>query len=172
MNHYPLLYTEEIFDMPVRDLAEDNSHLWLWCTNGTIREAYEVAKAWGFTVRSPLVWIKFRLGLGNYLRNSNEILLFCTRGRAPVQFRSQPTWFNAPVAEHSKKPDEAVAIIERVSPGPYLELFARRQPFSRSDWSIWGLEVPSDIEIPGYPVPNYSQRAPATTPARSHPDVQ
>ena len=67
---------------------------------------------------------------------------------------SQPTWFNAPVTEHSRKPAEQFAIIERVSQGPFLELFARRRPDSRQDWRVWGDEIDSDIAIPGYPVPS------------------
>jgi len=150
--HYDLMNLAQIKAMPIADLAEDDAHLWLWVTNGTLRHGYDVAEAWGFTVRSPLTWIKFRLGLGNYLRNATEHVLFATRGRAPVNFNSQPTWINAPVQDHSHKPEEQYALIERVSPGPYLELFARRRPPSTADWSVWGNEVDSDIVIPGYPV--------------------
>jgi N6-adenosine-specific RNA methylase IME4 len=150
--HYDLMTLAQIKAMPVADLAEDDAHLWLWVTNGTLRHGYDVAEAWGFTVRSPLTWIKFRLGLGNYLRNATEHVLFATRGRAPVNFNSQPTWINAPVQDHSHKPEEQYALIERVSPGPYLELFARRRPSSSADWSVWGNEVDSDLVIPGYPV--------------------
>ena len=105
--------------------------------------------------------VKFRLGLGGryQLRNATEQLLFCTRGRAPLGSRSQPTWFNAPVTEHSRKPAEQFAIIERVSPGPYLELFARRRPESNQPWAVWGDQVDSDIRIPGFAVPRYSERA-------------
>jgi N6-adenosine-specific RNA methylase IME4 len=152
--HYPLMSLERIKAMPVADLAEDDSHLWLWCTNASLRDGYDVAEAWGFTPRSVLTWVKFRLGLGHYLRNSTEHVLFCTRGHAPVQFRSQPTWINAPVEEHSRKPDEFYAVIERISQGPYLELFARRRPPSTRGWFIWGNEVDADIRIPGYPVPS------------------
>lgn len=152
--HYDLLSLDRIKAMPVRELAAEDAHLWLWTTNATLRDGYDVAEAWGFTVRSPLTWVKFRLGLGKYLRNSTEHLLFATRGRAPVNFRSQPTWINAPVQEHSHKPEEVFAIIERISDGPYLELFARRRPPSRAAWSVWGNEVASDIRIPGYPVPS------------------
>lgn len=148
--HYSLMTLDEIAALPVADLAEDNAHLWLWVTNATLRQGYDIAEAWGFTVRSPLTWVKFRLGLGTYLRNSTEHLLFATRGTAPVEFRSQPTWINAPVQDHSHKPEEQYALIERVSPGPYLELFARRpQP----GWDAWGNEVASDVMLPGYPVP-------------------
>lgn len=40
--------------------------------------------------------------------------------------------------EHSRKPDELYEIIEKCSPGPYLELFARCQ---RPGWDQWGNEV-------------------------------
>jgi N6-adenosine-specific RNA methylase IME4 len=154
VRHYQLMTLDRIKAMPVENLAEDSAHLWLWVTNATLRDGYDVAEGWGFTVRSPLTWVKFHLGLGRYLRNSTEHLLFATRGKAPVQFRSQPTWLNAPVQDHSHKPEEQYALIERVSPGPYLELFARRQPPSNADWSVWGNQIDSDIELPGYPVPS------------------
>ncbi|TMQ91750.1 methyltransferase [Actinomadura soli] len=152
--HYPLLTLERIKALPVAELAEDDAHLWLWTTNSALRDAFDVAEAWGFIVRSPLTWVKFSLGLGHYLRNSTEHLLFATRGRAPVRFRSQPTWINAPVQEHSHKPEEQYAVIERISHPPYLELFARRRPPSDKPWFVWGNEVDADIVIPGYPVPS------------------
>ena len=159
--HYRTMSLARITALPVGALAARDAHLWLWTTNALLPTAYEVAAAWGFTVRSPLTWVKFRLGLGGryQLRNATEQLLFCTRGRAPLGSRSQPTWFNAPVTEHSRKPAEQFAIIERVSPGPYLELFARRRPESNQPWAVWGDQVVSDIRIPGFAVPRYSERA-------------
>ena len=159
--HYRTMSLARITALPVGALAARDAHLWLWTTNALLPTAYEVAEAWGFTVRSPLTWVKFRLGLGGryQLRNATEQLLFCTRGRAPLGSRSQPTWFNAPVTEHSRKPAEQFAIIERVSPGPYLELFARRRPESNQPWAVWGDQVDSDIRIPGFAVPLYSERA-------------
>lgn len=159
--HYRTMSLARIKALPVGALAARDAHLWLWTTNALLPKAYEVAEAWGFTVRSPLTWVKFRLGLGGryQLRNATEQLLFCTRGRAPLGSRSQPTWFNAPVTEHSRKPAEQFAIIERVSPGPYLELFARRRPESNQPWAVWGDQVASDIRIPGFAVPRYSEWA-------------
>ena len=159
--HYRTMSLARIMALPVGVLAARDAHLWLWTTNALLPKAYEVAEAWGFTVRSLLTWVKFRLGLGGryQLRNATEQLLFCTRGRAPLGSRSQPTWFNAPVQEHSRKPAEQFAIIERVSPGPYLELFARRRPESNQPWAVWGDQVDSDIRIPGFAVPRYSERA-------------
>ena len=159
--HYRTMSLARIKALPVGSLVARDAHLWLWTTNALLPRAYEVAEAWGFTVRSPLTWVKFRLGLGGryQLRNATEQLLFCTRGKAPLGSRSQPTWFNAPVQEHSRKPAEQFAIIERVSPGPYLELFARRRPESNQPWAVWGDQVASDIRIPGFAVPRYSERA-------------
>ena len=158
--HYRTMSLARIKALPVGALAARDAHLWLWTTNALLPKAYEVAEAWGFTVRSPLTWVKFRLGLGGryQLRNATEQLLFCTRGKAPLGSRSQPTWFNAPVTEHSRKPAEQFAIIERVSPGPYLELFARRWPESNQPWAVWGDQVDSDIRLPGFAVPRYSER--------------
>ncbi|PPF20833.1 MT-A70 family methyltransferase [Rathayibacter sp. AY1A7] len=152
--HYTLMSLDHIKAMPVEALAAENAHLWLWVTNATLEHGYDVIRAWGFTPRSPLTWIKPRILLGNYLRNATEHLLFATKGKAPVRYKSQPTWMFAPLQAHSHKPEEQFAVIERISDGPYLELFARRRPPSNADWSVWGNEVDSDISIPGYPVPS------------------
>lgn len=154
-SHYELMPLDSIKAMPVAQLAAENAHLYLWCPNGLIPEALAVITAWKFTFRSPIYWIKPRLGLGNYIRNASETLLFATRGKAPVKFRSQPNWLFAPQQEHSHKPEEQFAIIERLSDGPYLELFARRR---QPRWDCWGNEIDSDIIIPGYPVPTYSDK--------------
>lgn len=157
--HYRLMSLERIKALPVAQLAQPDAHLWLWVTNATLRDGYDVAEAWGFTPRSLLTWIKPRFTLGNYLRNATEHLLLATRGRAPVAYHSQPTWMFAPLQDHSHKPEEQFAIIERVSQGPYLELFARRRPPSNKSWAVWGNQIDSDIHIPGYPVPRYRKKA-------------
>ena len=154
--HYPLMTLDQIKAMPVKDLSEENAHLYLWVPNGLLQEGLDVIKAWGFTYRSPIYWIKPRLcGLGQYIRNALETCLFATRGRAPVKFHAQPNWLFAPLQDHSHKPEEQFAIIERLSSGPYLELFARRR---QPGWDVWGNEIDSDLVIPGYPVPRYSAK--------------
>ena len=152
--HYQLMTLDRIKAMPVADLATEDAHCWLWVTNASLRDGYDVLEAWGFTPRSIMTWVKPRLGLGNYLRNATEHVLFGTRGHAPVRFKAQPTWLFAPLQKHSHKPEEQYAVIERISGGPYLELFARRRPPSSSRWAVWGNEIHSDISIPGYPVPS------------------
>ena len=152
IQHYNLMTLRQIKDMPVADLALPNSHCWVWCTNATLRDAYDVLEAWSFIPRSPLTWVKPRLGLGSYLRNMTEHVILGTRGNAPVKFRAQGTWLFAPVQEHSRKPEEFYQVVKRVSHGPYLELFARRR---EPGFDAWGNEMAdSDIVIPGYPVPS------------------
>jgi len=142
--HYPLMTLEAIKGLPVERLAADQGHCWMWVTNGTIHVGQEVLEAWGFSYRSCLTWIKPRFGLGPYLRNQTEHVLLGVRGSAPIRFRGQGSWFYAPVQEHSHKPEEIFAIIERCSPGPYLELFARRR---RPGWAAWGNEIDSDVSL-------------------------
>lgn len=154
--HYPLMPLERIKAMPVAELAEDNAHLYMWTPNNIIPEALQVVKAWGFTYRNMLVWGKPKLGLGVYIRTSHESCIFATRGKAPVKFHAQPSFMFCAQQDHSHKPEEQFAIIQRLSDGPYLELFARRR---MPGWDVWGNEIDSDIIIPGYPVPKYSAKA-------------
>lgn len=149
--HYDLMTLERIKAMPVAELAAENSWCFLWVTNGTLRAGYDVLEAWGFTPRVPFTWIKPKFGLGNYLRHASEHLLIGTRGRVKPNFRGQPTWMFAPVQDHSHKPEEFYAPIERLCDGPRLELFARRH---QPGWDAWGNEIDSQIRIPGFPVPS------------------
>lgn len=146
VRHYPLMTIDAIKGLPVPGLAQEDAHLWLWATNGALEQAFGVARAWGFTPRSLLTWVKPRYTLGVYLRNATEQVIFATRGKAPIQFHGQATWLFAPLQEHSHKPEEFYDIIERCSPGPYVELFARRH---RPGWDAWGDQIDSDVTFAG-----------------------
>ena len=158
--HYDTMTLEEIAGMgeAIRSVAADNCQLFMWTTNALITEATRIGTEWGFTRRSIITWVKLnRLGLSSPygVRNATEQLLLFTRGRVPVAYRSQPSWFATPVGKHSEKPHEQYAIIDRLAgPGKKkLELFARhRQP----GWDAWGNEVDSQVSFEkfGYPVPS------------------
>lgn len=153
--HYLTMKAESIAAMPIRDLADDNAALYLWCTQSTVPAAYRVAEAWGFQGKTLITWLKDKKGRGRPFRHNTEFLLYAVRGKqAEPEFRNQGTQLHGPVLQHSHKPEEQFPLIERVSPGPYLELFARRRPSSSRNWSVWGNEIDSDIDIPGYPVPD------------------
>lgn len=161
--HYETMSLDAIKSMgpAIREVTTPDGHCWIWVTNGTLPYGKEVLEAWGYEYRSTLSWIKPRLGLGPYLRNMTEHVMLGTRGKAPVKFRGQGTWLFAPIQDHSHKPEEFLEVCKRVSPGPYLEIFARRP---HADFSVWGKEVRSDVDLPGWPVPD----SPAT---RSETDV-
>ena len=144
--HYPLMSIDEIKALPVASLAAEDAHLWLWTTNAALEQAYTVVREWGFEARSLLTWFKPYMGLGNYLRNCTEQLIFATRGKAPILVKNQPNWLFAIRQEHSRKPEELYEIIERCSPEKRVELFARRK---RPGWDSWGNEVNSDITFGG-----------------------
>ena len=159
--HYDLMTLKQIKDMPIKHLAADNALLFLWIPPGLMKEGIEVIESWGFRYIDEMVWDKYYRGLGKRVRHSHESLLLGVRGNPPVLCRNQPSCNHFYRAEHSHKPEEYFSIIERMSLAPYVELFSRRQPTTscRDNWSVWGNEIDSDIYIPGYPVPRYSDRA-------------
>lgn len=137
--HYPTLTTEQIarreFSFPWPPLAPD-SRLFLWATAPLLPEAIYVMRAWGFHYRTGAVWEKTgRLGMGHTFRVQHEHLLVGVRGRPRVLAHDVRSVFRAPATRHSRKPAEAYALIERLSPGPYVELFARE---SRPGWTTIG----------------------------------
>jgi N6-adenosine-specific RNA methylase IME4 len=123
--HYRTMTLKAIRDEPVRFLAADEAHLHLWTTNAFLREAFDVMRAWGFRYKSCLVWIKPQLGMGNYWRVSHEFLLLGVRGGLLFRDRTCRSWLLARRTLHSRKPFAFRELIERVSPGPYLELYGR-----------------------------------------------
>ena len=151
ISHYDLMSIDRIRQMPVCDLAADNAHLYLWCYPAIRRIAEEVMEAWGFRFVDEFVWGKDQMGLGQYFRHAHETLLLGVKGSLPVTFRGQRSFAMLPRQAHSHKPEEVHVMVQRMSPGPYLELFARR-PFP--GFKVWGNEVTSDLVIPGYPVPS------------------
>lgn len=153
LNRYSTMRLEDIKKLPVSDIADDKSHLYLWVPNALLPEGLEVMKAWGFEYKTNIVWEKVRKdgmpdgrGVGFYFRNVTEILLFGIRGdknRTLQPGRSQVNLIRSMKREHSRKPDEFVPLIENCSPGPYLELFARGD---RENWDMWGNQATADYE--------------------------
>lgn len=146
--HYDLMRTADIKALPVKDLALPNSHLYLWVTNNFLPEGLEVLGAWGFRYVTMITWAKDRQGLGQYYRGMTEHVLFGVRGNPP--YRTLPdgkraqgrTLITAPRGRHSAKPEQMREWIERVSHGPYVELFARS---ATPGWDSWGNEVSPNL---------------------------
>lgn len=147
LNRYSTMTMDEIKALPVAQLAAPQSHLYLWVPNALILDGLEVMKRWGFTYKTNLIWYKVRKdggpdgrGVGFYFRNVTEIVLFGIHGKLRTldAGRRQTNIVVSRKREHSRKPDELYDIIERCSPGPHLELFARHP---REGWAQWGNEI-------------------------------
>lgn len=169
--HYPLMSVRRIKALPVGDLAAADAHLWVWATSNHLDDAIDCGRAWGFRFIGCRPWVKAEMvaarllateedpeaytqvielqrpqkpGLGQYMRCDAEFLLLFARGQAMVPaFKPRQTIY-APRGRHSAKPACVYADIERMSPGPRLEMFARAR---REGWAAWGNEVESDIEV-------------------------
>lgn len=139
-NHYQTLSLDELSALPIRSVVQRQAHLHLWTTNAFLPESFELLRAWGFKYKSCFVWIKPQLGMGNYWRVSHEFLLLGVRGGLPFNDKSQRSWIVNRRRRHSEKPYAVRQLIERVSPGPYLELFGREE-LPNSGWTVFGNRV-------------------------------
>jgi N6-adenosine-specific RNA methylase IME4 len=140
-NHYSTMSLDEICALPVPRLASPDAALFMWTTVPHLRESFDVLVAWGFEYKTNIVWVKDKIGLGYFVRNQHELLLVATRGDMPLPSPGNrpSSVIDAPRREHSRKPDEAYELIERMySELPKLELFARQ---ARPGWDAWGNET-------------------------------
>lgn len=155
--HYPCMTTYDLCnflrDTNVEEQLSADCILFLWRVSSMQQAALDVARNWGFTVKTDLVWLKKTVhgnrwfGMGRTLRAEHETCLVATRGRPELKNHSTRTTFvtdldltgfSAPVGRHSEKPDQFYRIVEALSDGPYMELFARRQ---REGWTTLGNEL-------------------------------
>jgi N6-adenosine-specific RNA methylase IME4 len=150
---YDRMSIDAICALPVSDLAEADAHLYLWIPDEFLIEGVgaRVVRAWGFEPGRLLIWHKTGFGLGRFPRPQHEALIVCRRGSLPFQVAdvgSVQTWkfpYENGARAHSRKPDGSIDLIERASPGPYLELFARRARLG--DWHYWGDESLGTAEM-------------------------
>lgn len=142
-NHYEGMTVEEICALPIPQLVADDAHLHLWTTNAYLFECPKIFEAWGFEFKSTFVWVKSQMGMGNYWRNSHELLLTGIRGDAKrFMDRGLQSWLACARGAHSGKPEQVRSMIEKASPGPFLELFARREA---EGWEVWGNQIEQNI---------------------------
>ncbi len=147
LRRYQTMSTDELAALPIGELAAQKSHLYLWTPNALLPEAIRLINEWGFEYKTNIIWYKVRKdggpdrrGVGFYYRNVTEMILLGVKGRlrtlAPA--RSQENMIIQRKREHSKKPIEQYDLIQRCSPGPFLEVFARH---TVPNWDVWGDEI-------------------------------
>jgi N6-adenosine-specific RNA methylase IME4 len=149
LSQYATLSMVALRNLPLSQLTEKDAHIYCWVPNALISAGLTQMGVWGFDYKTMLIWHKIRKdggsdgrGMGFYFRNVTEVCLFGVKGklRTLQAGRTQVNYFAEPKREHSRKPEALYEIIERCSPGPYLELFARHR---RKGWVSWGNEISS-----------------------------
>ena len=148
---YPMLSLAELEQLPVAELADERSHLYLWCPNALLADGLRLMQSWGFTYKTNIVWYKVRKdggpdgrGVGFYFRNVTELVLFGVRGklRTLAPGRRQTNIIVQRKREHSRKPPTLHTIVSQCSPGPFVELFSRERV---EGWQHWGDQVDSYV---------------------------
>lgn len=133
--HYARMSIAEICAIPVHLVCHPDAHLWLWTTNPHFEKAFDVIKAWGFTYKTLATWKKTKIGTGWWLRSQTEHIICAARS---TNLRHNPgnftTYIDAAYRGHSRKPDKVYDMIEALSPGPYLEIFAHPEAEPREGW--------------------------------------
>lgn len=145
---YTAMTVDQIKALPAGDCAAESARLFLWTTNRHLPDAFDVAATWGFTYRQALVWHKLGAAPwgGSVAPISGEFLLVCVKGDPAVLSRWSTSVISAAKTAHSAKPDVFLDLVEQTSPGPYLELFARRARFG---WDYYGDESLGTAVMPG-----------------------
>lgn len=152
-NHYPTMSIEDICALPIANITAKNSTLFLWVTFPKLQEVFRVIEAWGYKFRTvTFVWVKrnkkvnsWFMGLGYWTQANAEICLLATKGKPKRISKSIRQIIDAPIEQHSKKPDETrQRIVELIGDLPRIELFAHQKV---DGWDSWGNEIECDIEL-------------------------
>ena len=158
---YATMAIEELFALPVPQWAAENCHLYFCTPNNFLPLACAAVAHYGFQHRTIITWRKPRWGLGSYFRNQTEHILFATKGELRTRSDSIPTIFDAPIGEHSAKPDKLYEIVRAASYLPCGEAFQRtpREGFvnlyqKRATPADDDLEIPPFLRRTVAPVPS------------------
>lgn len=150
--HYNIMATDDICNLPIKEIKTDDAICFMWATFPNIDQALKVMTAWGFIYKTAaFVWIKKNKkantnfwGMGAYTRANAEICILGiskkTKAKDCVKSHKVHQIIESPVREHSRKPAEArEKIIELLGRhNQSIELFARQQV---DGWDCWGNEV-------------------------------
>ena len=126
---------EDLQRLPIKNICEDDSVLFLWVTFPCLEEGLELIKQWGFTYKTcGFTWVKrnkksdsWFWGLGYWTRANAELCLIATKGKPKRVSKSVHQVCDARVMEHSRKPSEIRdRIVELCGDVPRVELFARQ----------------------------------------------
>lgn len=143
---YPTMSLEDIKEhlRLATNATGENSILFLWTIDKYLFEAQEIAESLGYKLHARMIWDKVTgIPAAFTVRYGHEYLLYMYRGKLiPVAKEERGkihTVFREKVTKHSKKPEIAYEIIERLYPNlRKLEMYARD---TRAGWDSFGNEV-------------------------------
>lgn len=130
---YPTMTIEEIKKIEIP--SSKDCVLWLWTTHRHMRYAFELLDEWGFTEKSILTWCKQKMGIGKWLRSKSEFCVMAVKGKPKVNLTNETTVLEGKSREHSRKPDEFYAMVEKLCVGRKLDYFSREK---RKGWDTYG----------------------------------
>ena len=153
--HYDVMPLQDLKDMPINNVMDGNSALFLWVLGGYLQQGLDLMYHWGYTYKAvAFVWVKvhksgkLRNNLGPWTLPGSEMCLLGTRGNVHKDYAvgyTEKQVHTGEVLAHSKKPDEFRRKIERMFPDQNrLELFAREE---NSGWDVFGNQVENSIQI-------------------------
>lgn len=140
---YKTMSLQEIKDIPLYKIANIGCHVYCWTTNKMLRNAFEVLESWGVNFHLCLVMVK-PSGMCPCFGYTfaTEFVLFGFFGKPMQKFQKigELNWFKAfnKAGKHSVKPDEFYRIVDKMSPSPKIDMFARREI---KGWDVWGDEI-------------------------------
>ena len=132
---YPTMTIEELCAMNLP--MDDDCIIWLWTTNAFMHESFHIVEAWGLVPKTILTWVKDRMGLGDWLRGKTEHCILAVKGKPLINLTNETTVIEAPVREHSRKPDKFYELVNNLCPGRKLEVFAREK---HEGFDVYGAE--------------------------------
>lgn len=140
--HYDTMSVNEICSLPVKEISEKDSVLFLWVTSPLLEDAFLVIKAWGFKYKTSFVWDKVKHNMGHYNSVRHEMLLIATKGSCTPD--NKKLYDSVQSIErndnHSEKPIEFLNIIDDLyNYGNKLEMFCR--DIKKDKWYGWGNEI-------------------------------
>ena len=147
---YPMMSLDQIRKLPIGNLAEDDSYVFLWVIQKYLYDAKSILEGWGFNLLLTMVWEKtYGKSAGMPLfgfRWNGEFILVGYKNK-PAMWPKRPlipAVFQAENIRHSQKPDRFYKMIEPLGE-KRLDVFARSQ---RAGWDVFGNEVEGSISLP------------------------
>lgn len=133
---YPVMSLESIGALPIETLAASTGcHVYLWTTQKFLPACFPLFEQWGVKYECLLTWVK-NVGFTPFsFMYSTEHVVFGRVGHLKLLKLGKRLDFNAKVTRHSEKPDAFYKLVNIVSPGPKLDIFARKR---REGWKSYG----------------------------------